>query len=124
MPCRLNKKWHLAYNSMKGQTTMDDTSERLYKASEWQEAERDYKRHNPSAGDYWYEDMFVPMLVVLDVNKNFVTFCQTTKDVGNNKWTWDLSKPEIISRNDFVKKVERFGRLGGSHYWAVEEFKK
>ncbi len=100
-----------------------DMSERLFKASEYREAEAEHKRNNPTKGDYWWEDHFCPVLVVLSVAKDFVTICRKTKDAGDNKWTWDLTQPEILSRADFVKKLE-YGRCGGDHSWAVREFER
>lgn len=100
-------------------------SETMYKASQWKEAECDHKRHNPSEGDYWWCDHFCPVLVVLSVTGKFVTVCRETKDARDNKWTWDLSKPSIMDREAFEKKLEGArARVGGSHFWAVTEFKK
>lgn len=95
---------------------------RVYQSNEWEEAERDHKRLNPSAGDYWWEDHFCPVLVVLEVTGQFRIVCDKTKDAGDNKWTWDLTKPTIMDREAFEKKLEH-SRIGGSHYWAVKEFK-
>lgn len=100
-----------------------DMSERLFKASEYREAKAEHKRNNPTKGDYWWEDHFCPVLVVLSVAKDFVTICRKTKDAGDNKWTWDLTQPEILSRADFVKKLEH-SRCGGDHSWAVREFER
>ena len=100
-----------------------DMPERLFKASEYREAESEHKRNNPTKGDYWWEDHFCPVLVVLAVAKDFVTVCRKTKDVGGNKWTWELTQPEIMSRADFVKKLEH-GRVGGDHSWAAREFER
>jgi hypothetical protein len=96
-------------------------TEKLFKASEWQEAEKEHKKHNPTPGDYWHEDHFCPILVVLAVAKEFITVCRKTKNGGENKWTWDLSDPEILSREKFAEKL-KYGRVGGNHYWAVKEF--
>ena len=60
---------------------------------------------------------------MLSVAKDFVTVCRKTKDVGDNEWTWDLTQPEILSRADFVKKLE-YGRVGGDHSWAAREFER
>jgi hypothetical protein len=100
-----------------------EMTERLFKASEYREAEAEHKRNNPTKGDYWWEDHFCPVLVVLAVAKDFVTVCRKTKDVGDNKWTWDLTKPEILNRADFVEKLE-YGRVGGDHSWAAREFER
>lgn len=99
--------------------------EKLFKASEYREAEAEHKRNNPSDGDYWYEDHFVPVMVVLSVAKDFITVCRKTKTAGDNKWTWDLTQPEIMSRAEFVKRLDdNFARVGGNHYWVVKEFAK
>jgi hypothetical protein len=102
-----------------------ETEEKLFKASEYREAEAEHKRNNPTKGDYWWEDHLCPVLVVLAVSKSFVTVCCKNKDAGGNKWTWDLTKPEIMSLDDFKKRLSgRFCFVGGSHYWAVEEFER
>ena len=98
-------------------------TEKLFKASEYRLAEIDHKRNNPTKGDYWYEDHFVPVLVVLSVAKDFITVCRKTKDLSGNTWTWDLTQPEILSRESFVRRLE-YGRCGGTHQWAVEEFQR
>jgi len=98
-----------------------ETAEKTYKASEWQEAECDHKRHNPSPGDYWYTDHFCPVLVVLAVTGNFVTTCQQTKDAGGDKWTWDLTQPTMLSRAALPATLAHCF-VGGSQYWAVKEF--
>jgi hypothetical protein len=100
---------------------MTIVAKRVYQSNEWEKAERDHKRLNPSAGDYWWEEMFCPVLVVLAVSGGFVTVCRETKDAGDNKWTWDLTKPSIIDRKQFAERLED-ARVGGSHFWAVKEF--
>ena len=102
---------------------MTTTPERLFKASEYREAEAEHKRNNPSKGDYWWQDHFCPVLVVLAVAKDFITICRKTKDVDDKSWTWDLTQVEILNRSDFLERI-KYGRVGGSHYWAVEEFEK
>lgn len=62
---------------------------------------------NPCVGDYWHE-MFVPQRVVVDVTKFAVVTCESTKDVGNDKWTWDLSKLKSYTRKQFLES----GRYG------------
>lgn len=102
---------------------MTDIVERLYKASEWRQARDEHKRHNPEPGDYWTEDHLSPVLVVLDVKANFLVICEKTKDVGNNKWTWDIESPTLISKTEFLKKISRYCGFSGSHYWTVEEYR-
>lgn len=58
-------------------------------------------RLNPEAGDYWNE-MFVPVMVVVDVRDECVVVCKKIKNVGDKQWTWDLSKLEKLSREDFA----------------------
>lgn len=94
---------------------------RVYQSNEWEKAERDHKRLNPSAGDYWWAEMFCPVLVVLVVTGDFVTVCREKKDTGDNKWTWDLTRPSLLCRANFEKMLEG-ARIGGSHFWAVKEF--
>lgn len=102
---------------------MTDIVERLYKPSEWRQARNAHKLHNPEPGDYWTEDHFSPVLVVLDVKPNFVVICDKTKDVGNNKWTWNLTSPTLISREEFVQKLNRYCSFSGSHCWAAKEYR-
>ena len=101
------------------------SEEKLYRASEWKEARRDHRMCNPQEGDYWYEDMFVPHLVVLKVLANHIIFCDKTKATDERHWTWDLSQPKMLSKNEFKEKVSKYSRLSEvSHYWAAEEFNK
>ena len=46
--------------------------------------------------------MFVPIMVVIAVKPKTVTVCKTTKDAGDNCWTWDLDHFEVMSREDFA----------------------
>jgi hypothetical protein len=63
-------------------------------------------RSNPEIGDYWNE-MFVPVLVVLDIGraKTGVLICETIKDVDSQHWTWDLSKTQWVSLAEFARKI-------------------
>lgn len=102
----------------------DKIEEKLYKASEYREAEDDHRRNNPTPGDYWWCDHFCPVLVVLAVTPKFITVCTKTKDVGNSKWTWDLDEvPTVLSKSDFLNKLsDRCSHVGGPHYWVVKAF--
>lgn len=76
---------------------------------------------NPKPGDYWHE-MLVGQCVVVYVNKLNVIICQTKKDIpGEDKWTWDLEKLDILSRKDFANK---FRDKYGHGYWARVEPKR
>jgi len=100
-------------------------TDRLFKASEYKQAEAEHRRNNPSPGDYWYEDMYVPVLIVLSVAGNFVTICRKVKPVNDRQWTWDLTKPEIVSREEFVKRLDDpFCGVTSGHYAVVKEFEK
>lgn len=55
----------------------------------------------PRIGDYWHE-MFVPILVVVGrLESDDVLVCKTKKDVGGNRWEWDLTKLEVWDINKF-----------------------
>jgi hypothetical protein len=99
--------------------------EKLYKASEWREAKKEHHLNNPQAGDYWFEDMYVPWLVVLHVVGNHVVVCEKTKSTDESHWTWDLEQVQMYSKEQFKEKLSRYGRISdSSHYWAAEAFKK
>lgn len=55
---------------------------------------------SPERGDYWHE-MFHPIRVVLGVTSDIVTFCETTKPTSKDRWTWDLSKVNVVPLKDF-----------------------
>jgi len=82
----------------------------------------------PEPGDYWHE-MFCPLLVVIAVSHGLVIYHRAQKDVENNKWTWDLSKPHESKRLDeFYKWLEYDtipGRFWvrcepGAHKWVLD----
>ena len=81
---------------------------------------------DPKIGDYWNE-CFHPVCVVVDVSDFAVTVCDSTKDVGKNKWTWDISKLSVCSREEFSTKY-RYEHIDGYtcdvypeiHKWARE----
>lgn len=97
-------------------------SEQLFKASQWREAKSCHHKANPSPGDYWYEDMLVPILVVVAVTDRYITVFQKTKPTSDNTWTWDVDKPSILSREQFEETL-KCGHVGSSQmFWAVDEF--
>jgi hypothetical protein len=83
---------------------------------------------NPEPGDYWHE-MFCPYLVVLARVGDRVIIYRTRKDVDHRHWTWDTTKPEMMSLADLRKKVT-YGNIPGfvadvaprSHKQFAEEF--
>ncbi len=105
-------------NSSVDQTVAE---ERLFKASEYREAEAEHKRKNPTRGDYWVCDFCCPFLVVISVAAKFVTVCKKTKPVCKDRWTWDLNFPEIISKLDFEQMLQQC-HVAGNHQWVVKFF--
>jgi hypothetical protein len=61
-------------------------------------------RLNPKIGDYWNE-MFCPVLVVIGLKSDKVLICKSTKDCAENTWTWDLSKLEWLTKEQFSSKL-------------------
>jgi hypothetical protein len=61
---------------------------------------------NPQVGDYWQE-MLVPILLVLKVNKRSktVTFTEKKIELDTNYYTWDLENPSVLKFEDFKKKL-------------------
>lgn len=60
----------------------------------------------PKEGDFWHE-MYVPVLAVIQVHEdNSLTICENTKDVGNNKYIFDMSGVRRITREEFEKKIK------------------
>ena len=72
-------------------------------------------RLDPSPGDYW-EDHLAPAAVVLAVTPQTVVVCRERKDVSPNRWTWDLSKSETMTRGQFARWLEYDTMLGT---WAT-----
>lgn len=81
----------------------------------------------PQPGDYWQE-MFCPICVVLEVDDDCVVYCTKTKPVEVNSWTWDLNKSlfEIKTIDEF-KDWLSYGSIPGfwcdvlpeQHKWAL-----
>lgn len=81
-------------------------------------------RFNPRPGDYW-EDHLTPAVVVLAVTPRTVVVCRERKDVSPNRWTWDLSKAQTMSRHEFARWLEydtRPGTWATVHREAHSEF--
>ncbi len=83
---------------------------------------------NPLPGDYWNE-MFCPYFVVLEVRDDTLIVCDKTKEVDANHWTWDLEKAKEVHRDymDCVKYQSIIGYVADvyrSHDWAVEAWKE
>lgn len=68
---------------------------------------------NPQPGDYWHE-MFNPFCVILAVNGNNVTYCDTTKDVGDG-WSWDLRFTTTQSIDLFRARISY---TSSSEFWV------
>lgn len=57
-------------------------------------------RLDPRIGDYWHE-MFTPIMVVIAVHPDRVMICKTIKSVAKDHWTWDLTKLDTVTREEF-----------------------
>ena len=83
--------------------------------------------HTPEVGDAWFERVFTPVLVVLEVLETSIVFCKTTKDTDNGtKWTWNLDIIHDLSREEFAEFVQYNSNSGFwcdvypySHAWAA-----
>jgi hypothetical protein len=97
---------------------------KLFKPADWRAARAEYYKHNPEKGHYWWAEHFNPVLVVLAVLPSHVVVSRKTVDVGNNKWSWDVAKCDLMSRKDFVGLLERsHAELSDcKHSEAVKEF--
>lgn len=71
-------------------------------------------RLDPKVGDYWHE-MFCPNLVVVGLGQKTVTVCKKTQPAGDRRWTWDLSKTDIMSRESFAEWPLYRRLSGGAH---------
>ena len=93
---------------------------------------------SPEEGDYWHE-MFSPVLVVLKIEKEVVTYCDVIKDKGDSGWTWNLDyiskTPLILFKKRLCYDVGAFAEkldcrktwcdvLPHNHHWAAEEFER
>ena len=82
---------------------------------------------DPQRGDFWHE-MFAPICVVLDVRPHSLTLCRKVQAVKQDKWTWDLSKKENMSRELFRRWLS-YDSIPGTwchviprhHLWACDE---
>lgn len=81
---------------------------------------------NPQTGDYWNE-MFCPVCVVVDVRQDSLVICRKTKWFPNDKWSWDLSELTWMPRAEFRSWLS-YDSIPGywasvfprSHLWVVE----
>ena len=64
---------------------------------------------NPEVGDYW-NDMLVPILVVIGVTPTEVIICKKTKYVGPDRWTWDLTQIKRLSKEEFSSSLKYGGQ--------------
>ena len=69
---------------------------------------------SPAEADYW-EEMFCPVALVVEVSDFSVSFLRKTVPVNDWHWTFDTTKVETMSRVDF-KKWLSYGRIPGT--WA------
>lgn len=69
----------------------------------------------PEIGDFWQE-MFTPVCVVINVDENNVTVLEKTKAADRDHWTWDLdAQPIVYTRTDFAYRWT-YGRIGNHAY--------
>jgi hypothetical protein len=82
---------------------------------------------DPLPGDYWNE-LFCPYFVVLEVQPDSMIICDVKKEVDSSHWTWDLEKAEQVTM-DYMKRVKYqsidgfvadVNRMG--HDWAVAKW--
>jgi len=70
---------------------------------------------DPKIGDFWSE-MFAPILVVVGrPNPDSVLICDKMKDVGERRWTWDLTQCRIMTLEEFHARL-RYDSIPG--FWA------
>lgn len=94
---------------------------------EQRDADNQKHLNDPQPGDYWHE-MFSPDCVVIErLGKNII-FCCHTKDVGGNKWTWNLYHLSLLPLAEWQKRLVYPSMPNktvcmvepGPHLWAVE----
>lgn len=80
---------------------------------------------NPEVGDFWQE-MFAPVCVVLEVNPSCITICRKVTHQDKDHWTWDLDKTEHMMLADWRKWLryptddsKTWAHTGWKHEWAV-----
>lgn len=81
-----------------------------------EERDKTNKEHakEPKVGDYWQE-MFCPVAVVIQVGPHFVLTLEKKKDVDDH-WTWDLeAKPCVYTRKEFVFRF-MYGHCGNPDF--------
>lgn len=76
---------------------------------------------NPQPGDYW-EDMFCPVLLVLEVKNDKVTIVSKTKEVDQFHWSWDFDKVQVLTVQELIDKLSYSydsGAVAGKKvFWA------
>lgn len=86
----------------------------------------------PKPGDFWNEMYFPICVVIANIGKN-VMICKTRKNVGKNKWTWDLEKLDILNLREFKEWLSyKSDKILGywcdcnpeAHKWVVEALNK
>ena len=88
-----------------------------------------YHAAHPQEGDFWQE-MLCGILVVLKATHVSVTFCQAKKQLPDDKWTWDLTKVDTLTRGEFRRKLQYSSMpdktwcsvCPQAHSWAVEKY--
>jgi len=70
--------------------------------------------NKPEIGDYWNE-MFCGICVVLKIIENNILICKSKKYAGQDRWTWDLDKTELMGKDDFKKWIS-YSHIDG--YWC------
>lgn len=84
------------------------------------------KANDPRPGDYW-SDCLTPVCVVVERFGNNVVICKTTMEVDDDHWTWDLTKLEILTVDEFKQSLtyETNDRLwaecSANHSWVTEQ---
>lgn len=125
MKLNLDKQWYdRNIEAEENYEVVAGMEEKLYTAAQWQEARKEHRKNNPETGDYWWCDMLNPLFVVLEVLPNHVIVCDKIKPTDENHWTWDLSEPKLMTRDDFKKRIDKnISHLSDSkHNFVVDEF--
>ncbi len=79
--------------------------------------------NNPEAGDYWH-DCFAPCFVIIEINDyGIVTYCDKTKEVENDRWTWDLDKISSKPLEELQKSLSYYVVIPNSHKWVIDYLK-
>lgn len=75
---------------------------------------------HPQVGDYWQEHM-VPIAVIVSVDDFHVTTCEKLIDHPEGGRTFDFSRLNSFTREQFYKRSFRYGSINNEDFQATDD---